>query len=643
MADRELDFVNDHDLSGSRFKELDVGPFNAFTPSQASAQQVTFFIPSDETYNLSKTHIDLDLDFPATAGYSNYLHMGRNQIIQSITLQYDGNNFPVNLQDCRIASCATLPQLSAKDYKDRPIAQTGASTSVLAGVPRCELFQPIKKPSGLQTSNLIGAHWVSSVAVAFGADTNFGAAGTLMGYANGQPVVSLGATQFNIGVGSFVGVCNGLAVVATAAAVVNTPSGLISGYPMVSSVAAAAAAPLAAAGTQCGTVLGYPAISTGVNNAVGAVVAKVNMNGVVCDILGSGLAAVVGGYPAYARTNQAYICNTYNDAMAPGGYAIAIDRTANGATVLPDSMSSSNAVCTAIGGGNGQAFGIRLRLNLSDYRNTLFAVDRTICWPRNANLKITFAPTQYWGYSIPTATISPSLAGCTYLQSIPSVALCVLRVAVEKSNDIRAASEIMTRSGFTLRFPQLTTTSFALQQSAAGFYSVNLDSSMGHSILRIYTVVLRNDQQGAAWMSQSNSINPSGGVMVPNQYSTFQSYLGTELLQDQQLQVANCDDYRFLRKMLSGCAITTQDDFSNFSFFVDNFTGATPSYTWDASNCDHGGKPLIDAEGRAIQYNYRVQITGNTVTSSQVYMLVVSQNTISISSMGVQIGGGASR
>jgi hypothetical protein len=648
--DRELDFVNDRDLSGSRFKELDIGPFNPFVPSQASSQLVSFFVPANETYNWSKSHIDLDLTFAATAGFSNYLHMGRNQIIQSLTLQYDGNNFPVNVQDCRLITCTTLPQLSAKEYRGRPIAQTAGSIAQLAGVGRCELFQPIKKPSGFQTSSLIGAHWVSTVAVALGAAANFGAVGTLMGYANGYPVTSLGAVQFNTAVGALVGVCNGLAVISTAAAVVNTPSGIVSGYPMLSSVVAAAAAPLAAAGTQCGTVLGNPAFSTGLNNAIGTIVAKVNINGVVCDIYGSGIAAAVGNYPAYTLTNQAYIANTSNDVMAPGGYSVSIDQTANGATALPESSSGPDSVCTAIGSGVNQQFAIRLRLNLSDYRNTLFAVDRTMCWPRNANLKVTFAPTQYWGYSLPAATISPALTGCTFLQSVPTVGLCVLRLAVEKSPDIRVAAEVMTRSGYSLRFPQISTTGFSLQQTSTGFYSVNLDSSMGHSILRIYTVVLRNDLQGVAWMNQSNSVNlgvggstANAGVLVPNQYSTFQSYLGTELLQDQQLLPAQCDDYRFLRKMLDGCAITSQDDFSNFSFFVDNFTNATPSYTWDASNCDMGGKPLKDAEGRDIQYNYRIQLTGNTGVSSQVYMIIVAQNTITLSDMGVMIGAAASR
>ena len=650
--DRELDFINDRDLSGSRFKELDIGPFNAFTPSQASAQLVSFFVPANETYNWSKSHIDLDLTFSASAGFSNYLHMGRNQIIQSLTLQYDGNNFPVNVQDCRLITCTTLPQLSAKEYRGRPIAQTASSIAQLAGVGRCELFQPIKKPSGFQTSNMIGSIFTSSVVADAGA--NLGAAGTLCGHVNGVPAYSTGVIN---NIGKNIANCNGMqiisSVLAANAIVVGQHCGFLGGYPFISSVVAAIGANLGAAGVQCGTVLGNPAFSTGTfiaaAAAAGAVIAKVNINGVVCDIISNGIAAAVDGVPGFARSNQAYIANTSNDVMAPGGYSVSIDQTANGATALPESSSGPDSVCTAIGSGVNQEFAIRLRLNLSDYRNTLFAVDRTMCWPRNANLKVTFAPTQYWGYSLPAATISPALTGCTFLQSTATVSNCVLRLAVEKSSDIRVAAEVMTRSGYSLRFPQISTTGFSLQQTSTGFYSVNLDSSMGHSILRIYTVVLRNDLQGVAWMNQSNSINRAvgGGAtnvgLVPNQYSTFQSYLGTELLQDQQLLPAQCDDYRFLRKMLDGSAITSQDDFSNFSFFVDNFTNATPSYTWDASNCDMGGKPLKDDDGRDIQYNYRIQLTGNTGVSSQVYMIIVAQNTITLSDMGVMIGAAASR
>ena len=650
--DRELDFVNDRDLSGSRFKELDIGPFNPFVPSQASAQLVSFFVPANETYNWSKSHIDLDLTFTAVPGFSNYLHMGRNQIIQSLTLQYDGNNFPVNVQDCRLITCTTLPQLSAKEYRGRPIAQTASTIAQLAGVGRCELFQPIKKPSGFQTSNMIGSIFTSVAAIA---GANLGDAGTLCGHVNGVPAYSTGIVN---DINKNIATCNGMRIISSVPAanaiVAGQHAGFLGGYSFVSTVVAAAGANLGIAGTQCGTVLGNPAFSTGTANAPRAVIATVNINGVVCDIVSYWLAAdavAIGSIMGYARSNQAYIANTSNDAMAPGGYSVSIDQTANGATALPESSSGPDSVCTAIGSGVNQTFAIRLRLNLSDYRNTLFAVDRTMCWPRNANLKVTFAPTQYWGYSLPAATISPALTGCTFLQSTATVGLCVLRLAVEKSPDIRIAAEVMTRSGYSLRFPQISTTGFSLQQTSTGFYSVNLDSSMGHSILRIYTVVLRNDLQGVAWMNQSNSINRGVGgavgvnadVLVPNQYSTFQSYLGTELLQDQQLLPAQCDDYRFLRKMLDGSAITSQDDFSNFSFFVDNFTNATPSYTWDASNCDMGGKPLKDAEGRDIQYNYRIQLTGNTGVSSQVYMIIVAQNTITLSDMGVMIGAAASR
>jgi len=671
--DRELDFVNDRDQTGSRFKELDVGPFNAFVPSQYSSSFVKFFMPAGEVYNWAKSHLDLNLTFPATANFSNYLFMGRNMLIQSMSLQYDGNNFPVNMQDCRISSSVTtLPQLDYDlEYITRPQAVVATAPGALVlggsplpvsyqvGDPRCELIQPIKKPSGSMTSPLIGASMTYvGAAVAAAVPAALGAAGALVGYADGIPCLATGATTV---AGNIVATCMGLPVLCniTTAAV----AGVYPGVGLTTNM-------------NLGTVVGYTVVSNNTNNVAGAVIGYIFANGLSIPVFGNGVAYAIGvvigsatiqhvavsvvslvaanpaagntlGYCVNAQTG-----NTPFDAQTPGGASLIFDQTPNGGTPIPLAMDGSDSPCTVIGSGCNTHMAIRIRINLSDFRNTLLAVDRTMCWPRNANLYFTFAPTQYWGYSVPSAAGSPgviSQVGVTSLASVPLVQECVLRVAVEKSQPLRIACMAMTESGFSLNFPQVTTNAYPIQGNTMGTYSYNLESALGHSVLRIYTAILSTDV-AANYLSPNNTIGysgaagvPTANVLVPTQYSTFQSYLGTELLQDQQLRPESCDDYRFLKKIIKGSALTSNLCFSNFSFFLDNFTGAGNSHKYDWGNCDKGGLPLIDANGRTIQYNYRVQITSTNGTRAQVWFIIVSQNTITISPMGVHIGAAAAR
>jgi len=647
--DRELDFVNDRDQTGSRFKELEVGPFNAFTPSQYSSSFVKFFVPASEVYNWSKSHLDLTLTFPASAGYSNYLFMGRNMLIQQMSLQYDGNNYPVNLSDCRImSSVTTLPQLDYDDtYITRPQAVVAPSIAQLLGAARCELIQPIKKPSGTMDNEVVGSNMVVIVNPAAGA--NLGVAGTLCGYASGIPCYSTGVANAYAAV---IATCNGFPVFSSVDAGVDPVVGQIMGtvaygYPVVSNNAAIANN--AVIGYVNG-LTGIPLVSNGTAIAAGAILGTVLIGGVILPVISNNVAVganAVIGYVVDAQKGAGQ-----PDGQSPGGYSIALDQAVNGATTCPQALDGSDSVCTAIGSGVNTQMCIRIRINLSDFRNTLLAIDRTMCWPRNANLYVTFAPTQYWGYSIPAQsgpTIgaallnSNSLLGVTVLQSVPTQQECMLRVAVEKSQPLRIASMAMTESGFSLNFPQVTTNAYPVQSNTMGTYSYNLESALGHSVLRIYTCVLNTDV-GANYLSPSNYINYSSGTaLVPNQYSTFQSWLGTELLQDQQLRPETCDDYRFLKRMLKGSAITSNLNFSNFSFFLDNFTGAGYTHKYDWANCDKGGLPLIDANGRTIQYNYRIQLTNTNGGRAQVWFIIVSQNTISISPMGVHIGAAAAR
>jgi len=503
----ELNYSSGYNTQ-SAFKEIQATLNPPLNIQQTSASTARFVIPAG-VYNWSKAHIDLDiLITQAGAGSVDALHMGKNMLIESLNLLYDGaTQAVVNLTSARVVSIATtLPQLKYSEYVGRTIAHQNV-TANKGILERCELIQPIKH-------------------------------GSLVQYA-----------------------ANGSA--------------------------------------------------------------------------------------------SAFVGNTYADLAGMGGYAVDIDQAVNGATAAPHSIPGQDAVCTAVGKlAAALTSYVKVRINLSDYKNTLFAMDKTIYYPINATLIVNFAPWQKWGFSVPVASVTPSLADNVFLGSIALSASVVslpsqpvLWVPYEANDMIANQCRLITAENLRMRVPFVSVlpsswvgsgTRAAAASSGPYRYNCPLTQTYGNHILRIYTVVCRTDD-GVAHFNNSNCVNANGaGTMLNNLYSSIRTFIGQRELQQGTLDCANAEDYRYLNVMLNGSAITSQTQFQNASFFVDNFTNAGPSYMWDVQNSNEGSYSMIDANGFPKNDVYSVEISSN-FGAAQLFFIIVGQKTLYVSNGVVTI------
>ena len=329
--------------------------------------------------------------------------------------------------------------------------------------------------------------------------------------------------------------------------------------------------------------------------------------------------------------------NTYTDLSGVGGYSVEIDQTANGGLAIPGPLFGDTAPATAIGKfSNAQATCyVKLRINLSDFKNTLFAQNKTIYYPLNATLVVNFAQYNQWGWSLPNGNASPSVANCTDLANTVSLPYGpILWMAYENTDKIIRNCQLITNEGLTMRMPYVSIlpAGGAPQTATAGNpvlnrYNLPLTQTYGNNILRIYTVVCRTDA-GVARLSNCNCVNANGqAVPVNNLYGSVRSYMGQYDLQQGTLNCANGEDFRYLRNMLEGSAITNQTVFQNFSFWVDNFTNSGPSWKWDEQNSDFGGYTMVNDLGMPKNETYSVDLSMNFATCS-VFFIVVGQRNL---------------
>ena len=497
-ATNELNYASGYSTK-SYFKEIQASLNPPLAIQQTSGSDARFVIPAG-VYNWSKAHIDLDIVIGASAANSiDALHLGKNMLINSINLQYDGApNALVNIGQARVVSCCTtLPQLKFSDYVSRPIHHQNITAN--AGIlERGEIFAPIKHAS--YTSYI-------------------------------------------------------------------------------------------ADGTEAG---------------------------------------VVG--------------TDYADLAGMGGYSIEVDQSPNGslgAVLRASPIPGDTAPATAIGKfANGQpTCYVKLRINLSDYKNTIFAQDKTIYYPINATLLINFAQYNQWGFTITGnagAPVSPQLFTTADLTSA-NVALAnpaVLWVPYENNPVIASQCRMITSEGLSMRMPYVSVLpaggsasagTRAAPASSIQRYNCPLSQTYGNSILRIYTVVVRTDG-GIVRGSNCNTVNPAIGVAtINNLYGSVRSFMGQTELQQGTLNCLNGEDYRTLKTMLAGSAITSQTVFQAFSFWVDNFTNSGPSYMWDAQNSDVGSYDMIDPmTGMPKNEVYSVELSCN-FNQSAVYFIIVGQ------------------
>lgn len=317
-------------------------------------------------------------------------------------------------------------------------------------------------------------------------------------------------------------------------------------------------------------------------------------------------------------------------ASGPGGASLIIDATAGGGTPLPPApavgeLAMATLISTRSTAQNVLCF--RYRINLKDYKNTLFACDKDLFFNRRMRLVVNLDGFYHWGAQFTGATeanqgTSYTLAGA---QNIPSgVNLTfqnlTLRLGLQSNETVASmVRNIVTTDSLRLLFPYTLCTNFTASTVSATTqqqFQVPINASLGQRLLRVYSAGFNGDNTGFAFCNPCNA--PSVGSSNLNVlYSQIQTRLNARNLQDSPLDVSTYADYRFMKDMLKGSAVINSDQHQLASFFVDNFTSGSRSADWDEHNTDMGGLNLKRPDGSSVDYTYTLLI--NNLNANAVY------------------------
>jgi hypothetical protein len=319
------------------------------------------------------------------------------------------------------------------------------------------------------------------------------------------------------------------------------------------------------------------------------------------------------------------------DTSSPGGASLVIDATANGtpfpvppgvgelamATLISTRSTAQNTLC------------FRYRINLRDYKNTLFACDRDLFFNRRMRLVVNLDGYYHWGAQFTGATEASvvangtlSLAGASDIPTGVNLSFqnLTLRLGLQSNESVASmVRQHVTSDGLRMLFPYTLCTNFTASTVSATTqqqFQVPINASLGQRLMRVYSAGFNGNNTGFAFCNPCNmgSVGTNGVNLL---YSQIQTRLNARNLQDSPLDVTTYSDYRFMKDMLKGSAIINSEQHQLASFFVDNFTSAIHSSEWDEHNTDLGGLNLKRPDGSSVDYTYTLLI--NNLNANAVY------------------------
>jgi len=349
--------------------------------------------------------------------------------------------------------------------------------------------------------------------------------------------------------------------------------------------------------------------------------------------------------------NQAsgFAANPLAISNGPGGYIMTIGQEVGGSTVqlLTPTVGELGSATVITNTGTIQStMVLRYRINLGDYKNTLFACDKDLYFNRRMRLVVNFDGWYHWGFNFTgnanqeLLSTNPGFQNAVNLTTA-NQSLVVSNLSFQlalQSNETVAAMvrQQVAVDGLRMLFPFTLCTNFTATGGAAAGVNVAanpvvtsnqlqvpINSSLGQRLLRVYSVAINGDNTGAAFCSNQNLPTFTSNSGNPL-YTQIQTRLNARFLQDSPLALSNKDDYRFMKEMLKGSAIISSDSFYMNSFFVDNFTSGNRSCCWDDENTSIGGLELKRADGQSVDYVYSI-IVLNAMAGTTYYIFQVVQ------------------
>ena len=285
------------------------------------------------------------------------------------------------------------------------------------------------------------------------------------------------------------------------------------------------------------------------------------------------------------------------------------------ATLISTRSTAQNVLC------------FRYRINLKDYKNTLFSCDKDLFFNRRMRLVVNFDGYYHWGARFTGATeanyaTAYSLAGAVNIPSGVNLTFqnLTLRLGLQSNETVASmVRQVVTTDGLRMLFPYTLCTNFTASTVSATTqqqFQVPINASLGQRLMRVYSAGFNGNNTGFAFCNPCNagSIGTAGANLL---YSQIQTRLNARNLQDSPLDVTTYSDYRFMKDMLKGSAVINAEQHQLASFFVDNFTSGVRSADWDEHNTDLGGLNLKRPDGSSVDYTYTLLI--NNLNANAVY------------------------
>jgi len=334
--------------------------------------------------------------------------------------------------------------------------------------------------------------------------------------------------------------------------------------------------------------------------------------------------------------------NTLANASSPGGVSMNIGAEPAGQTLAPLPNGAGELACATLISTTSGAQGtitMRYRINLGDYKNTLFALNKDLFFNRRMRMIINFEGLYHWGFTYQPSpnyvTPTNSFVGAADFTSALTFTLSnvTLRLALQSNETVASmVRQQVAIDGLRMLFPFTLCTNFTASAiTSQQQFQVPINASLGQRLLRVYSVALNGSNIGAAFCSNDNSQPATALATAPNNlYTQIQTKLNARFMQDSALALNQQEDYRFLKEMLRGSALTCSDAFYQKSFFVDNFTSGDRSHMWDDDNTSIGGLELKRADGQSVDYVYSLIVTSGAIAGTMFYIFPVVQRELVI-------------
>ena len=284
---------------------------------------------------------------------------------------------------------------------------------------------------------------------------------------------------------------------------------------------------------------------------------------------------------------------------------------------------------------------MRVHLPLDLISHAAFQVSKDLYWNQSLRLTVRLAPGLSWGYQatavaeVKATTEADAKAAFTHTRAAypdwstraalgfcPTIGNFILKLAV--ASDPFLAQKVIKKTmeeGVRLTIPYYHSAKFTNTSAGLNTFIRRYNNTYGRSLVGIYVGVFNPTETDTR-----NFHNYNHGAIL---WRSVRSSIDSKPRQDYELNVNNSDVYRWLQPMLKGSCITSNKDFNENAFWIENFSGSKLCET--KMHAEHiAGIPLETELEYSVQLNL-------AQANSIVYIWAITQKELVITGTGIAI------